>query len=150
MNGPSFEVIIVGDEKKSSKLIKLIKNHIINEGAYIIENREPTEEERITKSNIIQFKGRISYLGFRTEVNSEIGTWASNALEKAFNKKPIKIRTSGGSIPISPFVNILKVPAITFPSVNRDNNQHSPNENIRIGNYYDGTLCMVYLLIEKP
>lgn len=137
-------------ESNPERLIKLIKNHIINEGAYIIENREPTEEERITKSNIIQFKSRISYLAFRTEVNSEIGTWASNALEKAFNKKPIKIRTSGGSIPISPFVNILKVPAITFPSVNRDNNQHSPNENIRIGNYYDGTLGMVYLLIEKP
>ncbi len=137
-------------ESNPERLIKLIKNHIINEGAYIIENREPSEEERTTKSNIIQFKSRISYLAFRTEVNSEIGIWASNALKKAFNKNPIKIRTSGGSIPISPFVTILKVPAITFPSVNRDNNQHSPNENIRIGNYYDGTLGMVYLLIEKP
>jgi len=27
MNGPSFEVIIVGDEKKSSKLVKLIQKH---------------------------------------------------------------------------------------------------------------------------
>ena len=135
--------------KNETKAIELIKNHIIKEGAYVIENREPTEEERLTKSNIIKFNSKISYLAFRTEVHSPIGNWASSALEKAFGKKPIKIRTSGGSIPISPFVTTLEVPAVTYPSVNRDNNQHSPNENIRIGNFYDGTIGMIYLLLEK-
>ena len=136
-------------ESNPQRLIELIKNHIIKEGAYVIENREPTEEERLTKSNIIKFNSKISYLAFRTEVHSPIGNWASSALEKAFGKKPIKIRTSGGSIPISPFVTTLEVPAVTYPSVNRDNNQHSPNENIRIGNFYDGTIGMIYLLLEK-
>ena len=63
--------------------------------------------------------------------------------------KPIKIRTSGGSIPISPFVSTLNIPALTYPSVNKDNNQHSPNENIKIGNFIDGTLGMTYLLLEE-
>ena len=61
----------------------------------------------------------------------------------------IKKRTSGGSVPISPFVNTLGIPAVTVPTVNQDNNQHSPNENIRVGNFIDGTLGMVYLLLEK-
>ena len=65
-----------------------------------------------------------------------------------FLEDPIKKRTSGGSIPISPFVTTLNVPALTYPSVNKDNNQHSPNENIRVGNFIDGTLGMVYLLLE--
>ena len=60
-----------------------------------------------------------------------------------------RIRTSGGSIPISPFVSTLNVPALTYPSVNKDNNQHSPNENIKIGNFIDGVLGMTYLLLEE-
>jgi len=136
-------------ESDPHRLINLIKNHIIKQGAYVIENRNPTKEERLKNSNIIRFDSKVSYLAFRTEIDSPIGNWASSALKKAFGRTPIKIRTSGGSIPISPFVTILDVPALTYPSVNKDNNQHSPNENIKIGNFIDGTLGMVYLLLEK-
>ena len=59
------------------------------------------------------------------------------------------IRMSGGSIPISPFVTTLGIPAVTVPTVNRDNNQHSPNENIRLGNYREGIKTMIAILTEK-
>ena len=137
-------------ESNPNRLLKLIKDHIINEGAYVIENREPTIEERLSQNNIIRFDSKISYLAYRTEIDSPIGKWASNALKKAFQEDPVKKRTSGGSIPISPFVTTLNVPALTYPSVNKDNNQHSPNENIRVGNFIDGTIGMVYLLLENP
>jgi acetylornithine deacetylase/succinyl-diaminopimelate desuccinylase-like protein len=136
-------------ESDPKRLIDLVKNHIIKEGAYVIENRDPTNEERNTKKHIVRFDSSISYLAFRTDINSPIGIWASSALYKAFGRKPIKIRTSGGSIPISPFVSTLNIPALTYPSVNKDNNQHSPNENIKIGNFIDGTLGMTYLLLEE-
>ena len=135
-------------ESKPKELLNLIKNHIIKQGAYVIEGREPSSEERLTKKNIIRYDSKISYLAYRTEINSPIGNWASRALKKAFLEDPIKKRTSGGSIPISPFVSTLNVPALTYPSVNKDNNQHSPNENIRVGNFIDGTVGMVYLLLE--
>ncbi len=136
-------------ESDPEKLLNMIKNHIIKEGAYVIDGREPTNEERLTKKNIIRYDSKISYLAYRTEIDSPIGNWASKALKNAFLEEPIKKRTSGGSIPISPFVTTLNVPALTYPSVNKDNNQHSPNENIRVGNFIDGTLGMVYLLLEK-
>ena len=136
-------------ESEPEKLLNMIKDHIIKEGAYVIDGREPTNEERLTKKNIIRYDSKISYLAYRTEIDSPIGNWASRALKNAFLEEPIKKRTSGGSIPISPFVTTLNVPALTYPSVNKDNNQHSPNENIRVGNFIDGTLGMVYLLLEK-
>ena len=136
-------------ESEPEKLLNMIKDHIIKEGAYVIDSREPTNEERLTKKNIIRYDSKISYLAYRTEIDSPIGNWASRALKNAFLEEPIKKRTSGGSIPISPFVTTLNVPALTYPSVNKDNNQHSPNENIRVGNFIDGTLGMVYLLLEK-
>ena len=92
-------------ESDPHRLINLIKNHIIKQGAYVIENRNPTEEERLKNSNIIRFDSKVSYLAFRTEIDSPIGNWASSALKKAFGRPPIKIRTSGGSIPISAFVD---------------------------------------------
>ena len=52
----------------------------------------------------------------------------------------------GGSIPISPFIQTLDVPAVVVPTANRDNNQHSPNENIRLGNYVEGVQALYYIL----
>jgi acetylornithine deacetylase/succinyl-diaminopimelate desuccinylase-like protein len=70
-------------------------------------------------------------------------------MRTAFGKDPIQIRTMGGSIPISPFVITLGLPAVGVPTVNPDNNQHSPNENIRLGNYIDGIKTITAILMEK-
>ena len=74
-------------------------------------------------------------------------------LERAFGEEPIRIRMVGGSIPIAPFVVTLGVPAVGVPSVQLDNNQHSPNENLRVGNYIDGVRTYLGILtqpFEKP
>ena len=34
------------------------------------------------------------------------------------------------------------------PTVNIDNNQHSPNENLRLGNYRDGIKTILTILTE--
>jgi acetylornithine deacetylase/succinyl-diaminopimelate desuccinylase-like protein len=102
-----------------------------------------------TKPKIARFNYNISYQSFRTDFDSEVGIWLDRALTNGFGKTPIKIRNSGGSIPISPFVVSLDIPAVTVPTVNRDNNQHSPNENIRLGNYVDGIKTFLSILQEE-
>ncbi len=134
-------------ETDGEKLIGLIKNHIEQEG-YLVLDRKPNSRERIMNDKIIKFESENNYKAFRTDFDSEIGSWLDAALTKAHGRSPIKQRTSGGSIPISPFVNTLRIPAVTVPTVNRDNNQHSPNENIRIGNYIDGVKTMIAILSE--
>ncbi len=134
-------------ESSPEYLIKLIKSHIINLGFFILD-REPTKEERIKHPNIATIKTEISYQSFRTDMKSKIGNWLQKALIRAFNQEPIRIRMSGGSIPISPFVNSLGVPAVCVPTVNIDNNQHSPNENLRLGNYRDGIKTILSILTE--
>lgn len=135
-------------ESDPERLIGLIKKHVEAQG-YLVLDRDPTSRERLLNDKICRFDYGISYLAFRTEFNSEIGIWLSKALNKAFGKEPIKIRTSGGSIPISPFVNTLGIPAVTVPTVNPDNNQHSPNENIRLGNYVEGIKTILAIMTEK-
>jgi len=135
-------------ETDPERLIGLIRKHIENQG-YLVLDREPTKEERISNEKVATFNYEISYQSFRTDFNSEVGLWLRKAINTAFKQDPIMIRMSGGSIPISPFVNTLGIPAVTVPTVNRDNNQHSPNENIRLGNYRDGIKTMIAILAEK-
>ena len=135
-------------ESDPEKLVSLIKKHIEKQGYYVID-REPTEQERLKHHKIASFTYKVSYQSFRTDFNSEVGIWLKNSLKKAFNEDPIMIRMSGGSIPISPFVITLGIPAVSVPTVNRDNNQHSPNENLRLGNYRDGIKTMIAILTER-
>ena len=65
-------------------------------------------------------------------------------------EEPVLIRTMGGSIPIAPFVEALAIPAAIVPSVNIDNNQHSPNENLVLGSFYDGLARLMAVLAETP
>ncbi|WP_044086062.1 hypothetical protein [Lewinella cohaerens] len=63
----------------------------------------------------------------------------------------VKIRTHGGSIPIAPFVETLGVPAVIVPLVNPDNNQHSPDENLMLSNYFRGVeVCYSILRTKIP
>lgn len=135
-------------ESNPERLLGLIWNHIESEG-YTMLTREPTQREKLKYSRICQFQSSVSYLAFRTDFDSDVGLWLTRALKNAFGETPIRQRTSGGSIPISPFVTTLDIPAVTVPTVNRDNNQHSPNENIRVGNYVDGIKTILAILMEE-
>ena len=130
-----------------TKLIESVKKHIEGKGYYVIDG-EPTEEERLKYPRIAAFHSSISYLAFQTPFDSECGKWLSKAMYTAFGKEPIKIRTAGGSIPISPFVITLGIPAVAVPTVNADNNQHAENENIRVGNYVDGVKTFLAIMLE--
>ncbi|MFM9841053.1 MAG: M20/M25/M40 family metallo-hydrolase [Cyclobacteriaceae bacterium] len=130
------------------RLIDLVKKHIESKGYYVID-REPTEEERLKYPRIASFTSSISYLAFQTPFDSDCGKWLSKAMRTAFGKEPIKIRTAGGSIPISPFVITLGIPAVAVPTVNADNNQHAENENIRVGNYIDAVKTFLAIMLEK-
>lgn len=130
------------------RLIGLVRNYVQDQGYYLIDN-EPTEEERMKYPRIASFQSRISYGAFQTPFDSECGIWLTKAMTKAFGKEPIKIRTAGGSIPISPFVLALGIPAVAVDTVNSDNNQHAENENIRVGNYVEAVIAFLAILTEK-
>ncbi|MEO0570086.1 MAG: M20/M25/M40 family metallo-hydrolase [Bacteroidota bacterium] len=134
-------------ESDPNRLIQLIQDHIKDQGYYLLD-RVPTKGERLKYPKVATVTHEISYQSFRTDFDSEVGLWLTRALNNAFDEEPIRIRMSGGSIPISPFVTTLGIPAVTVPTVNRDNNQHSPNENLRLGNYREGIKTMLAILAE--
>ena len=135
-------------ETDGYKLHDLIKKHIESLG-YIVTDKEPSKEMRLKYDKIVRFNSRVSYPAFRTDINSDLGIWLKDVMVKTFGKEPVLKRTSGGSVPISPFVNTLNIPAVGVPTVNKDNNQHSPNENIKITNYIKGIETFIGILSSK-
>jgi acetylornithine deacetylase/succinyl-diaminopimelate desuccinylase-like protein len=135
-------------ESDAERLLRLIRQHIEGLG-YLVIDRVPTDEERRRHPRIVTFTSEVSYGAYRTAFDSEPGRWLSAAVEHLYGEEPIKIRTSGGSVPISPFVTTLGVPAVAVATVNPDNNQHSPNENIRVGSFLEG-IAIVLAILTQP
>ena len=46
-------------------------------------------------------------------------------------------------------VTFVVFPAVILPLVNSDNNQHSPNENMRLGNYFEGVRTLMAVLAQS-
>ncbi len=135
-------------ETDGAKQLEKIKKHIKKQG-YLLLNREPSDAERLQHSKIVWFDGHPGINAFRTDMNTPIGQRLISKLTSSFGERPVTIRTMGGTVPIVPAINTLKIPAVIVPMVNIDNNQHNPNENLRIGNMIQGIKMSMVILSMK-
>jgi len=136
-------------ESDPERLIGLLARHIEDLG-YVVLDHAPTDEERLRWPKIVRLESEISYGAFRSDPDSAPARMARSGLFYLYGEEPILIRTMGGSIPIAPIIDVLGVPAATVPTVNIDNNQHSPNENLRIGNFIEGIAILMSVLQQSP
>ena len=65
---------------------------------------------------------------------------------------PIVLPTMGGSLPLNDLAQALEMPLISMPLANHDDNQHAPNENLRLGHFVKGisTALMVVHGLAHP
>jgi acetylornithine deacetylase/succinyl-diaminopimelate desuccinylase-like protein len=135
-------------ESDPAHLIGLLRAHI-EELDFYVTDREPTGDERRQHYPIVSFTSSVSYAAFRSDFDAPPGLLARAGMRHLYGEEPVLIRTMGGSIPISPFVDTLDIPAAIVPTVNIDNNQHSPNENIRLGNFIEGISILASVLSQE-
>lgn len=138
-------------ETDGERLMQSIRQFIIDQGYHLVDGK-PTEEERNTYPKLAAFDYEVGYAAYRTDFDTPIGDWLSKALTRALGDAPLLMRTTGGSQPISPFITALGLPAVSVRIPNPDNNIHSPNENLRLGNFLEGIASCVGILTEtiKP
>ncbi|MDA0315627.1 MAG: M20/M25/M40 family metallo-hydrolase [Bacteroidetes bacterium] len=136
-------------ETPNERQLALLEKFIADQGFYLIEGEEPTEEERNTFSKIALFKAKNGSEPFRADMDSDFARWLDRAMNHTFGEQYIKTRQTGGSQPMAPFINILGSPAVSVRIPNPDNNIHGPNENIRIGNYLEGIQTCLGILTQR-
>lgn len=135
-------------ETPGERQIRLLKKYIEDEGFHLVEG-EPTDSERAKYPKLASMAYKLGSEPFRTNLNTELGEWLSRAHQKMFGDQFVKMITTGGSQPIAPFIKTLNIPAVSVRIPNPDNSIHSPNENIRVGNFFEGIETMVGVLTEK-
>lgn len=132
-------------ESDGKTLMESLKKRIEEEGYYLIDSL-PTDQQRALYPKLANFTYKLGSKPFRTPMDGPIATLLSSAMKKVFGDEFILMRTTGGSQPIAPFISTLDIPAVSIRIPNPDNNIHSPNENIRIGNYFEGIMTCLSIL----
>jgi acetylornithine deacetylase/succinyl-diaminopimelate desuccinylase-like protein len=89
------------------------------------------------------------YVPARTDMDLPIVHAVIGAIEATLGKKIIVMPMLGGSIPMYVFLDGLHTPVVGVPIANHDDNQHGPNENLRVQNLWDGIEIFAGLLTSQ-
>ena len=128
--------------------LTLLRSYVQAQGYQLIDH-EPSEEERLRYPQLASIQGGGSSPALHTALDAPVGRWAQAALSAEFGQLPIRIPMMGGGVPSAALAVGLDAPVLLVPLVNADNNQHAADENMRIGNYFDGVRSL-YALITRP
>ena len=72
------------------------------------------------------------------------------AARRASGEDVVLMPGMGGSLPLYLFTDMLGKPAVVVPVANYDDNQHAPDENLRIGNLWYAIDLFGALLTMPP
>jgi len=134
-----------------SYIVGLIESHIRDRGYHLTQG-EPTEDERQQHDKLASITVQRGSAAAFTQLDSPIGAWAQTSLARTFATpddqpaKTVRIRMMGGSVPTDKLVEALELPFVIVPLVNPDNNQHSFDENLRVGHFLDGIRAFAGML----
>jgi acetylornithine deacetylase/succinyl-diaminopimelate desuccinylase-like protein len=123
----------------------LITEHVKAQGYFVVSGREPTDEERRTHRLIARVDPRRGSPASRVSMDDP----KAQAVVKALTMRgvpPVQLPTLGGSMPFGTFSDEYAMPTVGVSIVNYDNNQHGPDENLRLRNLWEGIEMLAALM----
>ncbi len=140
----SIDVRLVPDNDPAEMLDR-IEAHVRRQGFHVV--REPPDlDTRRSHPRIARIVRDEGYPAARTPVGLPAVRPVAAAVERAAGEAPLLVPTLGGSLPLHLFTERLGRPIVIVPIANHDNNQHAPDENLRIANLWYGIDLMGELL----
>lgn len=124
-------------ETDGRRLFQLIRSHVEAQG-YHLTDGAPSDADRARFERLASLELGPVQAAARMPMDSAVGRWAFGALAAGGAPEPLRIRMMGGTVPTDVLVDALHLPFILVPTANPDNNQHSHDENLRIGNFVAG------------
>jgi len=117
-------------------MVRKVIAHIQSRGYHVV-NSDPDKETRMKYPFLAKvINTEKGYRAARTSMDLPISKRLINALKDFAGKKVVLMPSLGGSLPIYMFEDTLQIPFIGIPIANYDNNQHQPNENLRVGHLW--------------
>ncbi len=137
-------------ESSGQKLFSLLKQHIQRQGYHLTEGA-PSDDDRVMYDKLASLSIGAVENAVRIDVDTPVGEWVYNAAKTTNatspDALPVRIRMVGGTVPTAILVDALHLPFVIVSTVNADNNQHTHDENLRMGNFVTGTRTIYSLLL---
>ncbi|MEO6212761.1 MAG: M20/M25/M40 family metallo-hydrolase [Vicinamibacterales bacterium] len=132
-------------ETPADAMIDKVRAHVRTRGYHIVDTvpDDATRAKHPRIARLVTFGDGTN--AFRTAPSNPQVRALAAAIRQAIGE-PVHLRTLGGTVPISPFIEALGFPAVLVPIVNFDNNQHEENENLRLGNLFEGIVTIAAIL----
>ncbi|HYS44976.1 MAG TPA: peptidase dimerization domain-containing protein, partial [Rhizomicrobium sp.] len=118
---------------------------------YFITDKEPDLATLASHARIARVTPQIAEGGsgaWRTDPTNPLAVFAAEALRAVWGNRLVRVRTLGGGVPASPFIDAYHVPTVGISLANYDDNQHTDNENVRLGNIFDGMVTLSALMMQ--
>ena len=119
------------------RMLERVEAHLVANGYHVLD-REPTTEERREYRRLARMTRASGYRAARIPMDSPLAETLLGVCEIASGETAVALPTFGGSIPLYQFEEILDAPVAILPIANHDNNQHAPDENLRVANLWYG------------
>jgi acetylornithine deacetylase/succinyl-diaminopimelate desuccinylase-like protein len=139
----SLEARLVKGEDPHKKF-QQIASFIRKQGFFIVDH-DPTLDERREHSLIAKLVDEGGYRASRTRMDLPVSKALVRVMQEATANQTVVAPMLGGSVPMYIFED-LGLPWIGVPIVNYDNHQHSSDENLRLGNLWQGIETYAILL----
>jgi acetylornithine deacetylase/succinyl-diaminopimelate desuccinylase-like protein len=128
-----------------ARVHRLVEAHIRAQG-YFVTNDSVTLAMRLAHPKVARVEWGSGYPASRAPMDGAFGKAVIAALSDGAARPLILNPTVGASGPTYLFEQILKVPMISLPIANYDDNQHAADENLRVQNLWDGIELYAALL----
>jgi acetylornithine deacetylase/succinyl-diaminopimelate desuccinylase-like protein len=132
-------------ENSPKVMVERVIAHIKSQGYFVVD-KDPDVATLAAHPRIAKVTSR-SMAGlsnaWRTDPNNPQAKFIGDGMASAWGESSIvHIRTLGGGVPANAFIDAYHVPTVGVSLANFDDNQHSDNENLRLGNLWDGIVTL--------
>jgi acetylornithine deacetylase/succinyl-diaminopimelate desuccinylase-like protein len=142
----SFDIRLV-PVQRPDHVREVMERHIAAQGYHIVRD-VPDSATRSRYPRIARLEWESGYPAQRAAMDGDFARALLASLADGAAVPPLAVPTLGGSGPGYLFTEVLGAPVVTLPLANYDNNQHAANENLRLGNLWDGIEMYAGLLVR--
>ena len=130
--------LVQGNEP--AQMRQLVVDHIERQGFHVIFE-DPDLDLRLRYPRIAKVTGGGGSRAARTSMANpfvrEVIAAATEAADRSVGEGALVLAPGlGGTLPLAVFTEVWRKPAVVVPIANHDNNQHAPDENLRIANLW--------------
>ena len=128
------------------KQTALMVEHVRRRGYHVLTDRDPTDEERRRYPLLARMSANAGSPAARVPMEGRLSAVVTDALT-VDGVPPVRLPTLGGTLPFAELSEGLGIPTIGVSLVNHDNNQHGPNENLRLANLWQSIELLSRILV---